>query len=240
MRKEANMQQKQSTSRFSRSEALFREIVVPYIANGNSVPVVVPSNKTAEAVSFAKRWDIVKLGNNEHGDDHKRRVARMSTGVLGELAVEILLGREFIDWSLGHSKKFRIPDLKSIGYRCGVKSVEEGKFPLIMMNPYCPEIICVVQGRMQDKEIREGDQVVYVCGVAPTWALKDNKCRDFELVLAEALRDNKKKTGFSGFSSLIPFYNHDMFKELYPLVTRSYPPRDFDETLKRIKEEHMD
>ena len=65
------------------------------------------------------------------------------TGLLGELALEYTLGIKFIDWSIGKSADYHIPDIP--GYKVGIKTVEYGKFPIIFKKNYYPQIICVVK-----------------------------------------------------------------------------------------------
>ncbi|PMR71811.1 hypothetical protein [Billgrantia endophytica] len=131
---------------------------------------------------------------------------RYMTGLIGELAVERLLGINFIDYTQEanqtHSKYFNTPDLENAGINLGVKTVEYGKVPLIPFYNNYSQIIC----------IRDTPKSVLVCGIATNEIL--NTYQDEELVLSKKLRelnDIKRsnnnirniKTGFYGFHKLI-------------------------------------
>lgn len=131
---------------------------------------------------------------------------RYMTGLIGELAIERLLGINFIDYEQKaeqtHSKYFNTPDLEKANFNLGVKTVEFGKVPLIPSHNNYSQIIC----------IRDTPKSVLVCGIASTEIL--NTYQDEELVLSKKLRelnDIKRnnnnsaniKTGFYGFHKLI-------------------------------------
>lgn len=127
------------------------------------------------------------------------------TGLIGELAIERLLGINFIDYeqqeNQTHSKYFNTPDLERAGYKVGVKTVEYGKVPLIPSYNNYSQIIC----------IRDTPKSVLICGVATPDIL--NTFQDESLVLSKKLKElndkkrsrNNTKNIKTGFLDLINY-----------------------------------
>ena len=134
----------------------------------------------------------VKKKESHHIVDSGMEIKRWTTGYLGECAIEKYIGKEFVDYTIGISKNYHVPDLSKLGIKCGVKTVERGKFPLIFKKSYKPEIIV----------IKESDQDFHICGIATKDIL--NKFQSDSLVLSPNLRRRGTKSGFYGFEYLLP------------------------------------
>lgn len=115
---------------------------------------------------------------------------RFATGFYGELALEALFRRPFVDLSVGTSANYRVSDLSALGYKIGIKSVEHGKFPLVQRNPYQPEIVTVRDGRD-----------VIILGVVPIQTLVTHL--DDGFVLDKNALD--RKSAFTGLDQTITF-----------------------------------
>lgn len=151
---------------------------------------------------FALKLNAAKQNEFHHIIDNKSGIKRFTTGLLGEHAIEKLLGINIINWNIGNSKEFHNPDIPN--YKVGIKTVEYGKFPIIFKKSYYPQIICIVKKRSDAS-------VVYVCGIATTDVL--NSYQDDDLILDQALRSRGTKTGFWGFEHLIPLTSIEDLKE---------------------------
>lgn len=77
--------------------------------------------------------EVIKEKRKErvHQRDGRNEYKRWMTGTLGELALEEFLGIKIHDPTIGHSSKYAIPDLSSLGIPVGVKSFRVGNFPLV-------------------------------------------------------------------------------------------------------------
>ena len=146
---------------------------------------------TVEKVkSFVDKIISEKQKEIHHKIDSRNEHKRWFTGFLGECAVEKFIGKKFVDFSIGNSKKYHVPDLKSIGFNCGIKTVEFGKFPIIFKKSFKSEIIV----------LKKSDSIFYICGLASKEVL--NKYQSMSLVLSPFLRKRGTKTGFYGFHKL--------------------------------------
>ena len=143
--------------------------------------------------AYVKRMADAKSKEVHHQNDKYNEEKRIMTGLLGELALEYTLGIKFIDWSIGKSADYHIPDIP--GYKVGIKTVEFGKFPIIFKKNYYPQIICVV---------KKDEKAVYVCGIADVETL--NRYQSDELILSPNLKARGTKTGFYGFDKLKPVH----------------------------------
>lgn len=144
--------------------------------------------------AYVKRMAEAKAKESHHQRDGYNEEKRIMTGLLGELALEHVLGIEIIDWSIGKSKDYHNPDIP--GYKIGIKTVEYGKFPIIFKKNYYPQIICVV---------KKDDKSVYVCGLGEVEVL--NKYQDDDLILSPNLKARGTKTGFFGLDKLKPIHS---------------------------------
>lgn len=142
--------------------------------------------------TFAENIVKAKATEHHHEIDHGQELKRFMTGLMGEAALEKLLGIDIIDWTIGNSNRYNTPDIP--GYSVGIKTVEKGKFPIIFKNNPYPQIICI---RSDYK-----DNLVFVCGLATPNVL--NRCQSDDLVLSPNLLKRGTKTGFWGFKYLTP------------------------------------
>lgn len=77
--------------------------------------------------------EVVKEKRKEkvHQRDGKNEYKRWVTGTLGELALEEFLGVRIHNPTVGHSSRYAVPNLSSLGIPVGVKSFRVGNFPLV-------------------------------------------------------------------------------------------------------------
>lgn len=170
--------------------------VRPFSGNFNRIKISsVEKNKVSEWVH-----EVIaqKLSENHWMVDNGSAIKRWTTGVMGELALEKLLGEQFIDWSIGDSKSYHQADLRSIGLNIGIKTVRHGDFPVIFIQNNYPQIINIY---------RETDETVFVCGLATKSIL--NTYQSMSLIRSDALRARGTKTGFHGFQYLLPFQSRE-------------------------------
>lgn len=137
-----------------------------------------------------------KRGEYHHKVDGYNERKRWSTGIGGEIAIEKFLNKEFVDFSVGRSNDYHVPDLTSINIKAGVKTVEYGKFPIIFKKSYKPEIIV----------IKKNDRDFFICGLASVNVLNTYQSED--LVLSPSLISRGTKTGFYGFEHLEKFSSY--------------------------------
>jgi hypothetical protein len=161
--------------------------------SGNFIKVKIDKISYTKAENFVKELVVAKSKESHHKIDNDSTYKRFLTGTLGELALEKLLSTEgIVDWEIGDSVKYHSPDLKSIGLKVGVKSVNYGLFPIIFNKSYSPEIINIVY-----------KNYVYVCGVATVDVL--NTYQSTDLIKSPKLKSRGTKTGFYGFDKLKTF-----------------------------------
>ena len=170
------------------TDNLYEDLVTRYA--GNFVAVIVPQEKIEKI-----RWlvyDIIQKKKNEehHNIDYGHEAKRFFTGLLGEAAVEQLLGVDIIDWSAGDSAEYAHPDIKQLGI--GIKTVERNKFPIIFKKNWYGQIICIRSDKRKD--------AVFVCGLATPEVL--NRFQSDLLILSKNLYGRDVKTGFYGFHKL--------------------------------------
>jgi hypothetical protein len=165
-----------------------------------AVKVTLNEEDIKKVESFVNRIISKKKSEFHHKIDGHNEFKRWTTGIGGEIALEKLIDKSFVDLSIGNSNDFHVPDLKSIGINAGVKTVEYGKFPIIFKKSYKPEIMV----------IKKDDHTFYVCGVADVDVL--NKYQSEDLVLSPSLLARGTKTGFYGFQHLRQFSNYSELK----------------------------
>lgn len=147
---------------------------------------------------LAKIISQEKLQEKHHAFDCHNELKRFTTGMLGEAAVEKLLGLRIREWKIGgDSRDYHHPDIKR--YNVGIKTVEYGKFPIIFIHNTYPQIICI--------KSKVYDNLIFVCGLATKEIL--NTYQDTELILDRNLKKRGTKTGFYGFEYLKPIYTLD-------------------------------
>ncbi|MCH4812857.1 hypothetical protein [Vreelandella neptunia] len=189
---------------YEKQREVYRKYIEPYrqefirfeFTKQELIPIIELTQKIVEEKQKELNHQIDDLNT------HKR----FMTGLIGELAIERLLGINIIDYeqkaNQTHSKHFNTPDLQKANLNLGVKSVEYGKVPLIPAHNSYSQIIC----------IRDTPNSVLVCGLATKEVL--NIYQDEDLVLSTKLKElndlkrsqnntNNIKTGFYGFHKLI-------------------------------------
>jgi hypothetical protein len=161
--------------------------------------VVIPEKRIERAKLFVEKVIEAKKIEKHHIIDDNQIYKRFYTGVLGELAIEQILKRKFINWAIGDSINFHTADLSKFGFNVGIKTVEEGKFPIIFKKSNYPEII----------NIKKSDNEVYVCGIASSNIL--NTYQDDKFILDNQLLERGTKTAFVGLDKLEQFSTVEEF-----------------------------
>lgn len=185
-----------------------REVYENYISPNidSYIRVEFTKQELMPIIELTKRIVAEKEKEDNYKIDSLNTHKRFMTGLIGELAIEKILGINFIDYeqkeNQTHSKYFNTPDLEIAGYNLGVKTVEYGKVPLIPAFNNYSQIIC----------IRDTPKSVLICGIAIPVIL--NTYQSESLVISKKLKElndkkrnqnNSKniKTGFYGFHKLI-------------------------------------
>lgn len=170
----------------------YQTMVYPYIKN--SVEIHFTQEEFDKILGLAIQIASHKINEQHHVKDHNNEIKRFFTGLIGERAVEKLFGIPIIDWSVGNSNYYNMPDIP--GYTVGIKTVEIGKFPIIPKYNKYAQIICIYN---------PDTKIVNICGLATKTTL--NTYQSDDLILSPALRNRNTKTGFYGFHMLIPLHN---------------------------------
>lgn len=105
----------------------YDECVTKY--SDSFVRVVLDPGYVSRIQNFVTELVEAKSKEDHHKIDSNKEVKRFTTGFLGEAALEKLFGIPIIDWTIGYSGLYHIPDIP--GYRVGIKTVERDKFPII-------------------------------------------------------------------------------------------------------------
>ena len=168
----------------------FKDCISPI--ENSVVKITVDSDYQKKIADFVTDLIQHKASEKQHKVDNNKEFKRFFTGYLGEAALEKLFGIKIIDWTIGDSAIYHVPDIP--GYSTGIKTVEYGKFPVIFKNNFYSQIICVTGP--------ETKGLVYICGLATKEVL--NKYQDIDLILDPNLRKRGTKTGFYGFDHLLP------------------------------------
>jgi hypothetical protein len=178
--------------------------VLPYKQHYKKI--IIPEPKVKKIEEYVSAIIEQKEKEAHHQIDGRSHYKRFYTGTLGEAALEEYLGvNNIIDWNIGNSNDFHVPDLSRLGVKAGIKTVEYGKFPIIFKNSYSPEIIM----------IKVSDNHVVICGLATRAVL--NKYQSDQLIMDKNLRQRGTKTGFYGFEHLKTFSTIEELRELSPL-----------------------
>ena len=161
--------------------------VEPFI--GSFTKVTIPTNTTNRIKDFIEELIKYKKQNEQlHIVDGDKEFKRFYTGLLGEAALEIYLDKPIIDYSIGESSKYNVPDIQRLGI--GIKTSEYGKFPIIFKKNYYPQII----------NIKQSDNEILIAGIASVSTL--NTYQNEDLILDPNLRKRGTKTAFYGFGYL--------------------------------------
>ena len=163
--------------------------------------VLIDPEYVAKIDDFSDQLAKAKEGEAHHIIDGDKAKKRFKTGLLGEAALEKVLGIDIIDWTIGDSADYHTPDIP--GYKVGIKTVEKGKFPVIFKKNYYPQVICIKSDYRDD--------LVFVCGFASKGTL--NLFQDDDLILDPKLKARGTKTGFYGFGNVVPIASLDDLEE---------------------------
>lgn len=134
-----------------------------------------------------------KMKEVDHQRDYTNEAKRHYTGYMGEAALEQLFGILIIDWTIGESYKYNVPDIPN--YNVGIKSFNIGNFPIITKKNTVNQIFCTLLTL----------NTVRVCGLATVDIL--NSYQSDMLIKSPLLRAKGYKTGFYGLDKLIPVRN---------------------------------
>lgn len=132
----------------------YDECVTKY--SDSFVRVVLDPGYVSRIQNFVTELVEAKSKEDHHKIDSNKDVKRFTTGFLGEAALEKLFGIPIIDWTIGYSGLYHIPDIP--GYRVGIKTVERDKFPIIFKDNSYPQIICIKSTKYNN--------LIFVCGLA--------------------------------------------------------------------------
>jgi hypothetical protein len=162
--------------------------------------VILSEAHIQRATKWAQDVYVDKIRRGERASDMGSFVRRETTGRYAEMAMEQLLGVEFVDWSIGDSACHNAPDLQPIGLRCGVKACsimpDSSNVPLVPIFPSYPEVITVVRPSLTQVDVS-------ICGVATREVMMRHS--HVSLIRSSSVKSIGKKTGFHGFDHLIPF-----------------------------------
>ena len=172
---------------------IYSYLINKLITKENSIKLL----ETSKLDEFIKNIVDKKLSESHHKVDSGNEAYRWRTGMGGELALEQLIGKEFVDLSIGDSNDYHVPDLSKLGLDVGIKSVEYGKYPVIFKRSEKPEIII----------LRLADDTFSILGVALVEDL--NKYQDDTKILSQALLARGTKTAFTGLHHIKPFNSFD-------------------------------
>lgn len=114
----------------------YDECVTKY--SDSFVRVVLDPGYVSRIQNFVTELVEAKSKEDHHKIDSNKEVKRFTTGFLGEAALEKLFGIPIIDWTIGYSGLYHIPDIP--GYRVGIKTVERDKFPIIFKDNSYPRL----------------------------------------------------------------------------------------------------
>ena len=138
---------------------------------------------------------------NQYGYDNRRMYPRFITGTLGEVGLQGYMKslspkvKDFVDWGIGNSKDFNVPDIPQ--YNIGIKSAKIGNVPLVpLRNNEIGQIIIII-----DEQIDQ-NPVIYILGFATPDIL--NKYNSLDWVVDTRCKYRKTKGGFYGLDKLQP------------------------------------
>lgn len=187
------------------SNRKYQDDVEPYLKN--AVVIELTPSDIELVRDFAKQFQKAKSTERLHQIDDEQEIKRYMTGFSAELALEKMLGVKILDTTLGKSENYNHADLKQNGINIGIKCAHYGNYPVVFKKPYNAEIVTVLKGNK-----------VYVCGVASVQTMLEYA--DDTLILNAKFRARGVKSGFYGFSHLIPFKDLAELKQVYKKLPR--------------------
>jgi len=178
-------------------EPSYKHFVEPLL---ESCPkITLSGSKDAQIRAFVKK--VIEKKRAEGGQyftDPTSLAKRYYTGWCGESAVEKYIGKPFVDFSVGDSQSYYVPDLRSAGYEVGVKTVNKGDFPLLEIpspsRPTTPQVIVV----------RSSKSDFHICGLATYEIVNDPTNFSPLLVRSGGVLENGLKSAFYRFDKLTP------------------------------------
>lgn len=156
-------------------------------------------DKDSQIRAFVKQVvDKKRLEGGQYFKDPESLAKRYYTGWGGECAVEQYIGKPFVDFSIGDSHDYYVPDLRSAGYEVGVKTVNMADFPLLRKptpsSSNTPQVIV----------IRESSYDYYICGLATYDVVNDPSNFSQLLVRSGGVLEVGVKSAFYRFDLLSP------------------------------------
>lgn len=178
-------------------EPSYRHYVIPVLEK--CPKITLSGKKDAQIRAFVKK--VIEKKRAEGGQyftDPTSLAKRYYTGWCGESAVEKYIGKPFVDFSVGDSQSYYVPDLRSAGYEVGVKTVNKGDFPLLEIpspsRPTTPQVIVV----------RSSKSEFHICGLATYEVVNDPTNFSPLLVRSGGVLENGLKSAFYRFDKLTP------------------------------------
>ena len=145
-----------------------------------------------KARDFADKVAEAKVVEGIYKRDNKGISERHYVGKIGEIAIEKLLMTSYVDYSIGNSHKYGIPDLRDAGYEIGVKTTKKQNGVIFVpARPKYPQIVCVFD---------EVNSLVHIMGLITVETMK--QYGDEEL-LPPFISPSYKK-GFGKYTEITP------------------------------------
>lgn len=160
--------------------------------------------------------EVVKEKRKEkvHQRDGKNEYKRWVTGTLGELALEEFLGVRIHNPTVGHSSRYAVPNLSSLGIPVGVKSFRVGNFPLVNRIAQSPS---PVHGEIESQifvGIEPKRKVAYLFGIGfPETLIANERNPESDRYVKDKNALNRK-TAFIDLPALHVFQSLDELKTL--------------------------
>ncbi len=150
-------------------------------------------NFAKEIVKYKKKNEMI------HKVDGDKETRRQVVGLMGEYALEKILGINIIEQTVGDSCDYNHPDIP--GYAVGIKSAHIGYFPLVPKKNNYAQIITIV-----DLWYR----CVYVLGLATPGTLNVYQTDKY---VTESVKKFGQKKAFVGFEHLLPVHSLEDLKD---------------------------
>lgn len=169
-----------------------KENLEKQLAKNLHITIEITDEDIQKVLDFAEKMEKAKPGEAGYKTDNKNIAGRNISGKIGEIALEKFLGVPFVDYSIGKSKDYNVPDIEAAGYNLGIKTARlVSGVPYIPAKPKYCQVICIYD---EDKKL------VYIMGLATIDVMK--RYGDAEL-LPPNINPSYKK-GFGRFDKLIP------------------------------------
>lgn len=184
------------------------------------------SENLDKSEDLSERMLQTKAAEPGYKEDPKDLAKRLATGNTCEAIIASIYKQPYDD-SDGPSEKYKKPD---IGGVFGVKSSSWGNCALVYQEPLWPELI-VVKDFRKLKRITPG---IYICGLATTKAQMKYSAIDRMTNTDAYFKKNYAKTGFFGYSKLIPVHEALTLPKIKALI-RQHEAKRFWMWLKENK-----